>query len=87
MSFEERAKHHKKRQATYVANKASTGPQTPQAATQMRSFAEQEQVVDRIVPTNVMSIVMMPVTPAPPAIVICSILSSNSLEKKTESVT
>jgi hypothetical protein len=85
MTFDERAEHHKKRQAAYAANKASTGPQTtPENAPGVTS--PDATIVDRV-PTDVMSVLTTPVAPAPPGSVIRNILSSNSKKKQTESVT
>ena len=87
MTYEERAEHHKKRQAAYEANKANTAPppSNPTSETVVRE-QQQEQVVDRV-PTDVMSTVTTPATPAPPGSVIRSILASNSRKKASESIT
>jgi hypothetical protein len=78
MTFEERAEHHKKRQAVYAANKASTGPQTlPKESETQVAEQHQEVVVDKV-PTDGMSIVTTATTPAPPGSVIHPILASNS---------
>jgi hypothetical protein len=88
MTFDEQAEHHhKKRQGAYQANKASTGPSTTSSSEKEKSVAAQEQqVVDRV-PTDVMSVVTTPTTPALPGSVIRSILATNSKKKQTESVT
>ena len=86
-TFEEPAEHHKKRQAAYATNKASTGPQTsPKESESQVAEQHQEQVVDKV-PTDGMSIVTTATTPAPPRSVIPAILASNSRTKQTESVT
>jgi hypothetical protein len=87
MTFEERAHHHKKRRAAYSANKARTGPETsPTASETAVAKQHQEQVVDRV-PTDGISTLTTPATPAPPGSVIRAILASNSRKKKTKSVT
>jgi hypothetical protein len=89
MTFDEQAKHHhKKCQGAYQANKASTGPSTTSSEKEKSVAAqEQQQVVDRV-PTDVMSVVTTPTTPALPGSVIrSSILATNSKKKQTESVT
>jgi hypothetical protein len=84
MTMEERAEYHKKRQAAYAANKASTGPPTTEKDKGVA--APQETLVDRV-PIDAISAMAIPVTQAPPGSVIHSILASNSKKKETESVT
>jgi hypothetical protein len=87
VTFDEQAEHHhKKRQGAYQANKASTGPSTTSSEKEKRVAAQEQQVVDRV-PTDVMSVVTTPTTPALPGSVIRSILATNSKKKQTESVT
>jgi hypothetical protein len=83
MTMEERAEHHKKRQAAYAANKASTGPSTTEK--EKGVAAPQETLVDRV-PTAVCVVTTL-ATQAPPGSVIRSILASNAKKKETESVT
>jgi hypothetical protein len=90
MTWEEKQEHYKKRYASINAaiNRAKNQPQSAKDETvNEQKLDQQEQVVDRV-PTEIMSVVTTPPTPAPPGSVIRSILSSsNSKKKKTESVT
>jgi hypothetical protein len=90
MTWEEKQEHHKKRFASINAaiNRAKNQPQSAKDDTvDEQKQDQQEQVVDRV-PTEIMSVITTPPTPAPPGSVIRSILSSNSnKKKKTESVT
>jgi hypothetical protein len=85
MTFDERAEHHKKRQAACAANKASTGPQTTSENAPGVTSPE-ATLVDRV-PTDAMSVLTAPAAPAPPGSVIRDVLSSNSKKKQTESST
>jgi hypothetical protein len=85
MTFNVRAKHHKKRQAAHAANKASTGPRTsPEKETNVT--AQEQPLVDRV-PTDVVSVLTAPAAPAPTGNMICDVLSANAKKKQTESVT
>jgi hypothetical protein len=87
MTFDEQAKHHhKKCQGAYQANKASTGPSTTSSEKEKSVAAQEQQVVDQV-PTDVMSVVTTPTTPALSGSVIRSILATNSKKKQTKSVT